>query len=110
VERVNALAGRSLVEARQGARDRAMATLQEIDSIGRDYTRTNAHTAVFVAQSYAVLGHTERALRILESYSPIADLHLQLHLRCDPPLDPIALNRRFQALLIRSRPPDNLGC
>jgi hypothetical protein len=46
----------------------------------------------------------------LERFTPAADLHFQLHLRCDPSLDPIAADLRFRALLIAERAPAGLGC
>jgi hypothetical protein len=43
-------------------------------------------------------------------YSSSTDVHFQLHLRCDPSLDPIAGDRRFQALLMKKRSPGKQGC
>jgi Tfp pilus assembly protein PilF len=100
VEMVNALAGRALVEARKGDRLGARATLRQVDSTAANYTPTPLHTSVYLAQAYAALGEVDRAVFWLERYLPAEDLHFQLHLRCDPPFDPIAHDRRFQALLL----------
>jgi Tfp pilus assembly protein PilF len=110
VEVANVLAARALVEARQGARARAKATLQQADSIGLQYTPVNAHTAVYLAQGYAAAAQPDSAIRWLERYSPVEDLHFQTHLRCDPPLDPIRRDRRFQALLRRPPSLQGTGC
>jgi tetratricopeptide (TPR) repeat protein len=110
VELVNALAGRALVEAREGGRDRARATLERVDSTAERYTRPPAHTVVYLAQAFAALGDLGRALGWLERYEPVEDTHFQLHLRCDPPFDPIADEPRFRRLLVRPRPPSGRGC
>jgi len=59
------------------------------------------HGAVNIAAAYAVLGEPARALTWLERYRPMRDLHFQLHLRLDPPLDPLRREPRFQALLLQ---------
>ena len=59
------------------------------------------HSAVNIAAGYAVLGEVDQALTWLERYRPTRDLHFQLHLRLDPPLDPLRLEPRFQALLLK---------
>src|SRR5213596_1123641 len=59
------------------------------------------HSAVNIAAAYAVLGEADRALMWLERYRPVRDLHFQLHLRLDPPLDPLRREPRFQALLLK---------
>ncbi len=59
------------------------------------------HSAVNIAAGYAVLGEIDRALTWLERYRPVRDLHFQLHLRLDPPLDPLRREQRFQALLLK---------
>jgi serine/threonine protein kinase/Tfp pilus assembly protein PilF len=104
VEAVNALAGRALAEARQGAMARARATLHQVDSMAARYTPLQAHLAVYVAQAHAALGEKGPAETWLERYVPTADLHFQLHLRCDPPFDPLRGDRRFRALLIAEPP------
>ena len=104
VEAVNALAGRALAEARGGATGRARVTLREVDSLAAGYVPLQAHLAVYVAQAHAALGERGRAEDWLERYVPKEDLHFQLHLRCDPPLDPLRNDRRFRALLITEPP------
>jgi tetratricopeptide (TPR) repeat protein len=110
VEAVNVLAGRAVAEARAGARAKARATLHQADSIGLKYTPVNAHTAVYLAQGYAAAAQPDSAIRWLERYSPVEDLHFQTHLRCDPPFDPIRRDRRFQALLRRPPSLQGTGC
>ncbi len=111
VEVVNALAGRALVEALAGARARARATLQQADSMAAEYTPVNPlHSAVYLAQAYAAVGQADRAVAWLERYSPTDHLHFQLHLRCDPPFDPIRREPRFQALLRRPATQQGSGC
>ena len=61
------------------------------------------HSAVNIAAAYAALGEAGRALTWLERYRPVRDLHFQLHLRLDPPLDPLRREPRFQALLLKGR-------
>ena len=70
----------------------------------------NAHTAVYLAQGYAAAAQPDSAIRWLERYSPVEDLHFQTHLRCDPPFDPIRRDRRFQALLRRPPRLQGTGC
>jgi tetratricopeptide (TPR) repeat protein len=110
VELVNALAGRALVEAKEGDRVRARATLEGVDSTAGRYAPPPAHTAVYLAQAYTAIDDVGRALRWLERYQPSGDTHFQLHLRCDPPFDPIADDPRFRRLLARPRPPRGRGC
>jgi len=58
---------------------------------------------VNIAAAYAALGEVGRALAWLERYRPVRDLHFQLHLRLDPPLDPLRNQPRFRALLVDKR-------
>ena len=88
----------------------AWAALRRAESLAVVYQPAPLHTAVYMAQAYAALGDTEGALAWLTRYQPRRDLHFQLHLRCDPPFDPIAGDPRFQALLIRPRPSAGQGC
>ena len=104
VEMVNALAGRALAEARAGATGRARTTLRQVDSLAAGYVPLQAHLAVYVAQAHAALGERDRAETWLERYAPKEDLHFQMHLRCDPPFDPLRHDRRFRALLITEPP------
>jgi len=110
VEVVNALAGVALAEARAGRRTEARAILHQADSMSSAYSPTPLHTAVYLSQAYAGLGETDRAVSWLSRYQPRDNLHFQLHLRCDPPFDPIAADRRFQRLLLTPRPSGKAGC
>jgi len=57
------------------------------------------HAAVWLAEAYAALGARTEALWWLERFRPGRDSHFQMHLRLDPPLDPLRGEPRFQALL-----------
>jgi hypothetical protein len=74
--------------------------LHEVDSLAEGYVPVQAHLALFVAQAHAALGERDKAETWLERYAPREDLHFQLHLRCDPPLDPLRNDQRFRALLV----------
>ena len=74
------------------------------------FTPVPSHNAVYTAEAYAALGDHERALKWLERFAPRAGLHFQLHVRCDPALDPLADDPRFRALLIKARPRPSRGC
>jgi cytochrome c-type biogenesis protein CcmH/NrfG len=110
VERVNNMAGTAEVEARAGRRERARTLLRDVDSLASTYDPVPVHTAVFLAEAHAAAGDADRAMEWLHRYSPSGDLHFQLHLRCDPSLDPIARDERFLALLVLERPPPPRGC
>jgi tetratricopeptide (TPR) repeat protein len=110
VEVANALAGSALAEGRAGRIAEARAILRQADSLASAYSPTPLHTAVYLAQAYAGLGETDRAVAWLARYHPRGDLHFQLHLRCDPPFVPIAGDQRFRRLLILPRPPSEAGC
>jgi tetratricopeptide (TPR) repeat protein len=110
VEIPNALAGIALAEARAGRRAEAMRLMAQVESLMVAYTPGPLHNAAFNAAAYAALGNQRRALEWLEQFSPRANLHFQLHLRCDPALDPIADDPRFRALLITPRPAPSQGC
>ena len=104
------LAGSALVAARAGRREEARATLRSVDSLASSYSPAPLHTAVFVAEAYAGLGETIRAIAWLSRYAPRADLHFQLHLRCDPSLTSLAEAAAFRALLLPGRPRGKDGC
>src|SRR4029079_15268629 len=89
VETANVLGARAMVEAREGAMQRARATLHQADSIVAQLSEIKAHTVVYISHGYVAIVQTDKALKLLERYSPVEDLHFQTHLRCDPPLDPI---------------------
>jgi tetratricopeptide (TPR) repeat protein len=110
VEVVNTLAGAALAEARAGHTPRARATLRNAETLAAAYSPTPLHTATTLAAAYAALGDADRATEWLARYSPVEDLHFQLHLRCDPPFDPIKADPRFKALLLRPTPPSGRGC
>jgi hypothetical protein len=110
VEEINALAGAALVEARAGAPAQARGLLARAESLFIGRPRPSSHTAVFMAEAYAGLGDADHAVGWLERYQPVNDLHYQLHLRCDPSLDPIGGDRRFRAMLLKSRPIPPGGC
>jgi tetratricopeptide (TPR) repeat protein len=110
VEVSNALAGTAMAHAGAGRLAEARASLRAADSIGAAYTPVPLHTAVYLAQAHSMLGETDKALLWLSRYQPRRDLHFQLHLRCDPPFDPIAGDPRFQALLIVPDPAPRRAC
>ncbi len=86
------------------------------EAIGRAETRAvtfmppQGHTAVYMAHAYAALGGTAKALAWLRRYEVRRDQHFQMHLRCDPPFDPIADESGFRALLTSPRPAAGKGC
>jgi tetratricopeptide (TPR) repeat protein len=100
VEVVNALAGNALALARGGSTREARRMLQLAESLATAYSPAPLHTAVYLAQVYAALGDPNHAITWLRRYTPREDLHFQLHLRCDPPFDPIAREPGFQSLLL----------
>lgn len=103
VEVVNALAGAALAEARGGAKE-ARTTLQRAESLAVAYEPMPQHTAVYLAQVYAALGDANGAFAWLRRYTPLEDLHFQLHLRYDPPFQPLHNDPRFRAMLLREGP------
>ena len=107
VEVVNSLAGSALAEARSGRAREARAILRKADSMAAAYVPAPLHTAAYLAQAYGALGEIDRALAWLTRYEPRRDLHFQLHLRCDPPFDPLRGDERFRALLV---PMPGRGC
>jgi len=102
VEVVNALVGRAQVEANAGFAGEARRYLAQAESLARAFHPAPLHTAVYFAGVYARLGDREHALRWLRAYTPREDLHFQLHLRCDPPLDLLARDPRFQDLIVKT--------
>ena len=109
IEVANTLAGSALAEARGGAGRAARSLLQQAESHATAYAPTPLHTAVYFAQAYAALSDAKRAVAWLQRYSPLEDLHYQLHLRCDPALDPIAHVVEFRSLLLGDERPAR-GC
>ncbi len=102
VELVNADAALALAAARAGRRARARALLARAESLATAYQPMPLHTAVWLAQGYVALGDRDHAIERLREFTPAADLHFQLHLRCDPPFAPLAGDGRFRALLAAS--------
>ncbi|MGH7586287.1 MAG: protein kinase domain-containing protein [Gemmatimonadales bacterium] len=110
VEVVNNLAGEALVVARAGRPAEARGILATAESLAAAYSPTSLHAAVNLAQAWAALGEADHAIAWLQQYSPAADLHFQLHLRCDPPFDAVAADPRFRTLLMMPRPEAPGGC
>jgi tetratricopeptide (TPR) repeat protein len=110
VETVNVLAAQAIAAARAGSADSTRTLLQRAASLATAYVPTPLHTAVWLAEAYASLGEADQALVWLGRYSPVADLHFQTHLRCDPPFAPIENDPRFRSLLVRARPGGSRGC
>jgi serine/threonine protein kinase/Tfp pilus assembly protein PilF len=110
VEAVNVLAGIAFTEARAGQMNKARSTLVRAESLAAGYKPLSDHTALFLAQAHAALGDRARAIQILSDYRPRGDLHFQLHLRCDPPLDLLSSDPAFRSLLLRERPRAPQGC
>jgi hypothetical protein len=96
--------------ARAGASEEASVLLKRAESLAASYTPTPLHTAVWIAEAHAGLGDADRAVGWLERFSPAADLHFQIHLRCDPPFEAIENDPRFRALLVIERPAGSRGC
>ena len=109
VEVIEGLAGSALARARRGDRAGARYLLGRADSLAGGYEAAT-HPIVYMAQTYAALGNPEAAIAWLTRHATPGDRHLQLHLRCDPPFDPIAGDPRFQALLLQPRPGRGQGC
>jgi DNA-binding SARP family transcriptional activator/Tfp pilus assembly protein PilF len=103
IEALNARLGVALVHAEAGNRAAALAELRETEDTVRGFASLPLHTAVYRAQVYAALGDAREAVRWLQRYKVRRDLHFQLHLRCDPSLDPLALDSAFRALLVAPR-------
>jgi hypothetical protein len=110
IEVVNSLAGEALLAARAGRRTEARALLTRAESLATDFSPTASHTALYMAQPYAALGDADHAIAWLRRYTPMADTHFQLHMRCDPPFDAIANDSRFRSLLIIPKPAPPHGC
>lgn len=109
-ESVNSLAGLAMAEAKAGRTRDAQATVRQAELAAKAYSPTPVHIAVFIAEAYAELGDADKAVAWLERYEPRHGMHFQLHLRCDPPLDPLAHNGRFRSLLAVPAPLPSRGC
>jgi Tfp pilus assembly protein PilF len=110
VEALNVLAGAALVEARFGNAADARRMLGEAETLAAGYLPIPPHSALYLAHALAAAGQKEAAIGWLARVSPREDLHFQMHLRCDPPFDPVAPDPRFRALLGSPRPAGNAGC
>jgi len=99
VEVVNALTMRATAEARAGRAADARATMREAETLAAGLVPAPLHTAAWMAEGYAELHDGTQAIAWLRRYQPAADLHFQLHLRCDPAFDPIVHDPRFRSLL-----------
>ena len=100
VEALNSLAGAAFAEARAGRTPAARARLREAELKAKAFAPTPLHTAIYISQAYAALGDAQHAVAWLARFQPRANRHFQLHLRCDPPFDPIQGDPRFRSLLI----------
>ncbi|HTK51334.1 MAG TPA: serine/threonine-protein kinase [Gemmatimonadaceae bacterium] len=87
--------------ALQGRNRRAADTLFAHALALADTLHPTVHDAPYVAWGYVTFGDTTHALQLLERFDPRADSHFQLHLHCDPGLDPLRASPRFKALLVR---------
>jgi tetratricopeptide (TPR) repeat protein len=110
VEFANAIAEQALVAARAGRRSEARRLLMRAESLTAKFSPTVAHTAIYMAHPYAALGDRDSAIAWLRRYTPAADAHFQMHMRCDPPFDAIANDPRFRSLLSIPKPPPPHGC
>ncbi|HEV8363153.1 MAG TPA: hypothetical protein VGQ52_06525 [Gemmatimonadaceae bacterium] len=80
------------------------------ESLAISFVPTQGKTAVYLAQGYAALGEKRKARAWLRRYEVRRDLYFQMHLRSDPPFDPLADDRAFRALLTVPRPPAGKAC
>ena len=104
IEALNATAGAALVEARRGNAVESDRLLQRAESLATTYSPVPQHTAILLAHVHAARGEAGTAIAWLARVTPREDLHFQLHLRCDPPLDPLAGEAGFRGLLLEERP------
>ena len=100
------LASRAMAEARSGDRSAARATLRIADSLARPYSPPPTHLAVWMAEAHVEAGDVSGGLQWLRQFPNRADLHYQVHLRCDPPFGKLAGNPEFKAMLL----PPITGC
>ncbi len=81
-------------------RDRTQALALVQEALARtDRAAPAVHSAVALAVAYTALGDREAALEWLRHFRPTRDLHFQLHLRLEPPFDPLRADPRFRALV-----------
>ena len=100
IEVVTSFAGIAQADARAGSIREARGTMARAESLAVRYVPPASHTVVYMAQAYAVMGEPDRAIAWLRKHAPPGDLHFQLHLRCDPPLQRLRSDPRFVAMLV----------
>jgi tetratricopeptide (TPR) repeat protein len=110
VETPNALAASAVAAARSGRMADAKQYAARAESLNLAYVPIPSHNALYMSQAYAAIGEAGRAVAWLKRYSPIEDVHFQMHLDCDPPFDPLEADARFRALLVKPRRGKGRGC
>ena len=110
VEQVNAMLGGALAAARSGETIEAAGILARAESAALSYSPAPLHTVIFVAEVYAALGRNDRAIEWIRRYSPLDDLHFQLHLRCEAALAPLTKDPRYRALLLKRASDPSRDC
>ncbi|HUQ20101.1 MAG TPA: hypothetical protein VM099_10860, partial [Gemmatimonadaceae bacterium] len=103
-DEINGWAGLAEVNYRRGDKHAADTIIAHAVSLA-DTVHPTVHDAAYLAWAFTQTGQRERALRFLEAYQPRRDIHFQLHLPRDPPLDPLRSDPRFAALLTRKNVP-----
>ncbi len=101
IEQVNSVLGLALTDARSGATAQAAKALARAGSIVKNYDPEPLHTILFLAEVHATLGNNDKAIEWIRRYSPLEDLHFQLHLRCEAALAPLARDPRYRSLLLK---------
>jgi tetratricopeptide (TPR) repeat protein/tRNA A-37 threonylcarbamoyl transferase component Bud32 len=110
VETVNSIAGMALAKARSGQLTEAKALVQRAESLSTTYEPLPLHTAIYLAHVYSALGDASRSLRALNRFQPLRNKHFQLHLRCDPPFEPLLGDQRYRAMLSTAPRERGKGC
>jgi serine/threonine protein kinase len=85
-EQVNSLAELALVEAAQGNLSSARSYAIRAAALA-DSTNPTKHEAPYIGAAFAAIGDTARAIKWIAAFHPREDLHFQLHLKRDPPLN-----------------------
>jgi Tfp pilus assembly protein PilF len=110
VDAVSAMAGAALARAKLGRTSEARSLLLDAEKRASQLQAYTLHNAIYFASAYAALGELDRALGSLAAYQPVRDAHFQLHLRCDPVLEPLHNDSRYRALLVIPLPAAGKGC
>jgi len=110
VELSHADAFKALTLARAGDSRAAREIIRRAETLAVTFIPTQGHTAVYMAHAYSALGEKAKAIAWLRRYEVRRDQHFQMHLRCDPPFDPLADDPAFRALLTLPRPPAAKSC